>query len=512
MTDVRPEAPWAPRTFSVWISKKKSSEWVEDRATGKRRRRAIDCWDVGGRADGVQWLKRFYRAGLAQSWKEQLERDFAAGLLFDLDAKKFVAPTPPEGPKAPTVFELTEAYYRQHPHWEPKTKESAARSFNRARRWLLVPGAEPKGEDLKAVNDYLKNAAFLPAHLAHTMTDRQHAGEAWLQSHSAPVDTLTTSTIESFVARFEVNGRNPAKRLSAASMTRFLQPLKGCWTWAVTRDDIPVDRNAFAAIRPRKKVKGKASLATGRAALAVDADIVIGVPEALELAGSCVEHGDWDGRVECFILVMALCALRPGEAAGLLWEDLDLPDDGSAGWVTVRRTHRPTSARWLDPGEDPDWGPLKDRDVMDSRRAPVHPLLVEKFKRHRELYGVGPDGLVFHRNDRPFDDDTFKFKVWYPGRAALWPLRKDLPSDDPRQPKLAKLRCQDLRHAACSWWLREGVDAVVCQRWSGHRTLSVFLDIYQGVAPGREDEGVRKLASSFKMSDPLPRAVGGARA
>ena len=38
----------------------------------------------------------------------------------------------------------------------------------------------------------------------------------------------------------------------------------------------------------------------------------------------------------------------------------------------------------------------------------------------------------------------------------------------------------------------------MCQRWSGHRTLSVFLDIYQGVAPGREDEGVERLVGAFE--------------
>ena len=87
------------------------------------------------------------RAGLAQTWKEQLERDFAAGLLFDLRSKRFVVPEQPElpeGPRPPTVFELTETYYRSHPEWEPKTKRSAANSFNRARRWLLVLGADPR--------------------------------------------------------------------------------------------------------------------------------------------------------------------------------------------------------------------------------------------------------------------------------------------------------------------------------------------------------------------------------
>jgi integrase len=131
------------------------------------------------------------------------------------------------------------------------------------------------------------------------------------------------------------------------------------------------------------------------------------------------------------------------------------------------------------------------------RRVPVPPLLVTKLRRHRELYGEGPGGLVFHRHDRPFDHDMFGRSVWELGRAALFPRRPGLRADDPRQPKLSRLRRHDLRHAACSWWLREGVDAVVCQRWSGHRTLSVFLDIYQGVAPGREDEGVNRLVCSL---------------
>jgi integrase len=498
--DLRPPALWVPKTFSIWITKKKTTEWAEDRTTGKRRRRQVDCWDLGGRADGVQWLKRFPRAGLAQTWKEQLERDFAAGIPFDLEARRFVVPAPPKEPSAPTVFQLTELYYWDHPEWEPKTKVLAAMSFGRARRWLLAPGVDPDGADLEAVEDYINNASFLPGHLGAALTERQTAGRDWLGAHSASADSLTTAEVAAFIARYEFKQRDPSQRVSAATLTRFVQPLKACWTWAVSRDDIPIDRNPWATLRPRRKVKGKTSMGSGRGALAVDADMVIGVPEAFALAESCGHNGSWGGVVECFVLVMALCGLRPGEAAGLLWEDLDLPDDRGAGWVTVRRTHRPVAARWLDPGEDPDWGPLKDRDLADTRRAPVHPQLVEKLRAHLDSYGVGPDGLVFHRNGKPFDPDMFNRKVWLPGRAALWPLREDLPPGDPRQPKLARLRRHDLRHAACSWWLREGVDAVVCQRWSGHKTLSVFLDIYQGVAPGREDEGIQKLSASHVPS------------
>ena len=128
-----------PKTFSVWVTKKRTTSWTVDRQSGQRQQREVDCWDVGGRADGVQWLKRFPRAGLAQTWKEQLQADFAAGLPFDLESKRFVTPELPAGPAMPSVFDLTEAFYRQHPEWEPKTKMAAARSFNRARRLLLAP-------------------------------------------------------------------------------------------------------------------------------------------------------------------------------------------------------------------------------------------------------------------------------------------------------------------------------------------------------------------------------------
>jgi integrase len=246
-------------------------------------------------------------------------------------------------------------------------------------------------------------------------------------------------------------------------------------------------------VRPQRKVKGKSTMAAGWAALAVDADLVLDVPQSLLLAQACATEGAWGPIVECFVLVMALCGLRPGEAAGLLSEDIELPPGEGPGWLVVRRSHRPTGERWLDPDEDPEWGPLKDRDLTESRRVPIPSLLVAKLRHHLELHADGPGGLVFHRNEKAFDRDMFARSVWEPARNKLFPRRSDLSSDDPRQPKLSRLRRHDLRHAACSWWLREGVDSVVCQRWSGHRTLSVFLDIYQGVAPGREDEGVQRL-------------------
>jgi integrase len=85
-----------------------------------------------------------------------------------------------------------------------------------------------------------------------------------------------------------------------------------------------------------------------------------------------------------------------------------------------------------------------------------------------------------------------------PAREKLFSGREGLRADDLCQPKPSRLRRHDLR--ACSWWLRAGADADVCQRWSGHRRLSELPDIYQGVAPGREDKAIERLDESLAVA------------
>jgi integrase len=498
------QPPSVPRDFACWVHRATTTVITTDRRTGAKATREADRWDVRGKADGTQFSKRFERAGLAQVWKEQLDRGFAAGLPFDLAARRFLTPEAPAGPEADpeaksagaSVFSITEAFYRANADWEPKTKILAASAYNRARRWLLAPGVVLVGADLAAVTDNLDNASFLPDHELAKITERQKAGRAWLEAHSASAEDVNTTALEEFIARFATNQRDPSKRVAPATIVRFVQPLRACWAWAVARDDIAVTRDPWPAVKVRRKVKGKSTRsAAGGSQLAIDTDIVLSIPQAQELAATCATSGRWGGVVECYVLVMAMCGLRPNEAVGLLWEDVELPDEGT-GWLTVRRSRRKVATRWLDPEEDPEWGPLKDRDIAEIRRVPINTHLVAKLVEHRRQWGDSTDGLVFHRNGTPFDLSVFDRDVWKPARAVLFPPRADLPEG---HPQLSRLRRHDLRHAACSWWLRSGVDATVCQRWAGHKTLSVFLDVYQCVAPGREEDGILLLERTLAL-------------
>jgi integrase len=283
-----------------------------------------------------------------------------------------------------------------------------------------------------------------------------------------------------------VNERNPAKLTSPATERRFVADVRQFWDDSANRHDF---QNPWPKVKLRTKGKGgQRSATTG--AQPVDPELVLSPIGVWWLAAACAHIGSWGPSVAGYVLLMGICGLRPSEAAGVRIEDLELPASGP-GWVTVRRSKREVAEHWLDPDEDPLWGPLKDRDLTESRRAPIPGALISYLNDvHIPKYCYGRRrGLLFEHNGKPYDLSAFADDVWNPSRALVLPRDPDLLPDDPRQPRLSRLRRHDLRHAACSMWLNTpNVDVKIAQRWSGHRTLSVFLDIYQGIMPRRELE------------------------
>lgn len=496
----RPTEPWVPKQVVIHpVGKSKLT---------RRQGKAVRCWDVRGTVDGWPYFRRFTQpdgsAERARAWATQLVRDFDKGWAYDPSARCFVEPATAAAsePLQPTVLDCALEFLdrKWEVAWEPKSRQAAVRALKRACTHLVHDDAgDPP---VKEVSAYL-DAVLCAAHRRPEALDPDSArGEAWLAARSLRMDEVTWQQLEALVVRFRRNQHSPGKRVSQATERRFVADLKQFWADAAARHHFT---NPWPAVQTMDRLARRRN---GRGVQAVDRELVLSPTQVTLLAVACGACGSWGLEVVAFVLVMGFCALRPNEAVGLMVGDLDLPAEGP-GWVRAKRTRRPVGDRWLEPGEDAEWGPLKDRDIAESRRAPVPAWLVPVLRTHLELFRPGATGrdLVFAHLDRPYELSVFDREVWQPARANLFPKDPGLRDDDPHQPKLSRLRRHDLRHAACSLWLQAGVDVKVCQAWSGHKRLSVFLDVYQGILPGREAEGLRALDAALGS-----QGLGGAAA
>lgn len=514
-----PTAPWRPTRFAVPPANRRTTstrprgpilgnlkldgkgEPVLDRRGRQVREivgwrtpgRDVPCWILTITVDGHEFRKRYPKSGHAEAARLELEADFHARLCFDPKTKCFVRSKPIVATTTATVYGEAVSYMRSKwPEWEPKTRREGAKALRRACLSCLRSGAPgPSEHNLEWLDWILKAPAAPREHPASL----EGAEEFWL-NWSASIAEVTVGDLQSLVERYRRNQRNPEKLTSPDTERRFVADLRQFWADASSRLDF---RDPWPQVRLRTKGRGgQRSATTG--VRAVDPEVVLSPVGVWWLAGACAYFGSWGGGTAVFVLLMGVCGLRPSEALGVRIEDLVLPASGP-GWVTVRRSKRVIADHWLDPDEDREWGPLKDRDLIDSRRVPMPQVLVrylqdEHIPRHCEGRRRGLL-LVDHRG-KPYDINAFTREVWAPSCAVVFPSDGSLPPDSPQQPRPSRLRRHDLRHAACSVWLSTpNIDLKVAQRWSGHRTLSVFLDIYQGIMPGREVEAAAALDDAF---------------
>jgi integrase len=458
--------PFRPTRFVVYP--------VGTAGATRRSGKTVKCWDVRGQIDDGQFFRRFTApdgtAELAKRYAKQLAADYEAGLLWDPQAKRFVAA---DVATADTVWSWTRRYWSlMVSEWEPATRASAARAMRRACTQLLLPGAP---EMLPTVATGL-SVAFLP-----TPGDTGDA-DAWFALWSRPLRAVTHEHLEELLAAYRV--RDDGRPVSPATERRMVADLRQCWQLAHSRG--LTDRDPWPAVRILRKTKSAGTVEkVVRGVQAVDADVVLSPAQVWKLADAVAATTANAGRYRAYVLLMGLCGLRPSEALGLTVSDLELPDAATVatGWVRVRRSKRTVSKTWVTGDEDATFGPLKGRGTDEERRAPIPSTLVPVLREHLQLYraDASPGDLLFvGPRGGPVDLNRFDRDHWRKAR------RTEFGTDGP----LARLHRHDLRHAACSAWLAAGVPLKVATGWSGHRTVSVFLDVYQGVMPGSEDAGV----------------------
>lgn len=168
--------------------------------------------------------------------------------------------------------------------------------------------------------------------------------------------------------------------------------------------------------------------------------------------------------------------MRPGEALGLKWGDVDM----KAGRVHVQRALSKTKTGWV----------LQEPKTARSRRAiPLPPSVMNDLKEHRagqleerlKAGSYNDRDLVFaDRAGEPLSPANIYKRHFKPLVAAAG---------------LPALRLYDLRHTCATLLLAAGENPKVVSERLGHASITLTLDTYSHVLPDMQDQATAKLES-----------------
>ena len=450
------------------------------------------CWDLRIQGDGHRWFDRFYSSGQASAAKEKLLLGFAQGLLFDPTSKCFLDPSSvpvAESLLGPTVFSESLEWWRMH--WstiEPKSRQETLRYISRP----IIEFVRTDTDAPPGLGEYLTWHLLPPKTENASVPNEHREAAAWLRQASLPVREIDAALWRSYIDRWQVNSRT-GRPLAQSSLTRHLADVRQLWAWVCATHEL-------ADPWPMLKTRTGSSAGGRRGSMVrpVDRTIVLAPDHVRELARLCGE-GSFGPLAEVYVLLLGIAGGRPGESSGVETGDLELTSEERE--VTFRRTsRRGIDASFLDPDDDADWGPLKGREIEESRTVPIPARDADRIR--VVLADTGAAGALFAR----WDSDKFCRDVWDPARAEMAEryayladkstfTRRDA---EALQAALGRLRLHDLRHAACSMWLNTpGIEVKVASEWSGYQRLSVFLDIYQGLIPRAKSSAAAKLNAAW---------------
>ncbi|WP_433792688.1 tyrosine-type recombinase/integrase [Actinoplanes sp. CA-252034] len=223
----------------------------------------------------------------------------------------------------------------------------------------------------------------------------------------------------------------------------------------------------------------------------VDRRSVVNPGQALRLIAVVADRHP---RLVAFFALLYYAALRPAEALHLRIEDCELPEEGW-GMLRLSGSTQHVGHGWGDDSEAiREDRELKHRAKTAVRPVPAPPPLVRALRWHIAAYGHAPDGRIFVTQGYghgPVSKETYS-RVWRAARRiALSPAQQKTP--------LAK-RPYDLRHAAVSFWLNEGVPATQVAEWAGH-SVHVLLKVYAKCIEGQDEAARRRIEEALNRED-----------
>lgn len=184
--------------------------------------------------------------------------------------------------------------------------------------------------------------------------------------------------------------------------------------------------------------------------------------------------------------VLLNAGVRPGEAFGFKWPDLD------GDRIHVQRAVAETLVEGVYVLEDPKTERSKRTIALTSESLKV--LHAHRRRQAEQILQTGP---AYKRNDFIFTDDHGNHLIldavrgrW---KTAIRQVNRVL--EERGQPPLPSIPLKNTRHTHATLLLKAGVHPKIVSERLGHATIAITLDIYSKVLPDMQDEAVSRLES-----------------
>lgn len=319
-----------------------------------------------------------------------------------------------------------------------RTRQEVQRKLAQARRQLEDYGTV--GDDRQTVEHFLSRWL---AHMESRVRPRTYADyEGVVNNHLVPAlgkVRLVKLTVGGVQEMLDAK----AKEFSPRTVAKIRAVLRQALAYAVTWGELP--RNPAVAAEPPRQQKYRIS------------------PFTKEEAGQFLEAARGERLEALYTTVLAL-GLRRGEALGLKWDDIDL-DNGS---LTVNRALQRQTGKGL--------VFVEPKSEESLRTIALPGFAVESLKEHRkrlneERLKAGPEweeyDLVFpSERGTPLAPDNLH-------RSFHRILERA---------KLRRVRFHDLRHAAATFLLAQGLPPRVIMETLGHSQISLTMNTYSHVS------------------------------
>lgn len=196
---------------------------------------------------------------------------------------------------------------------------------------------------------------------------------------------------------------------------------------------------------------------------------------------AALRYGLQEGRHEALFLLLLVTGLRPSEALGLTWADLDL----DAGRLVVRRKLHQKRGEVEAGLEDP-------KTEGSEPVVPIPPSVVPVLRQHRvrqgqerlragSAYRMDPDLVFRDELGRPLAHRG----VVTAFKAAL--TRAKLPKE---------IRLDDLRHTFATLTLAAGVHVKIVSTWLGHASTKMTWDVDSHALPAMAEEAAARIEAA----------------